>query len=134
MGLLSRIGNGFGRGMDIGGMGGAGLGAALGGVGAAMQGGDMNDVLNGAMGGAIPGIAGGAALGGMMGAAGGGIKGIVMQIAQMLKQQRPDLPDELILQEAQTLAGKRLQSMYQRTHGEQMPGALADLHARNGGM
>lgn len=103
MGLLSRLGNQFSADMPLRGMAeDAGRGAAYGTVGGAALGGMSGGPDEGGFSpgvGMLGGAAGGAAAGGAMGA-----RHIVMAIARALKQQHPDAPDELILQEAMKLA------------------------------
>lgn len=110
MGLLSRIGAGFGGGLrEMAGDAGRGAmygtvsGGVLGGLaGPAMGGGESDPMgLNPAT-----GMLGGAALGAMGGAA-GGLRHIVIKIAQALKQQHPQVPDEMILQKAMEFAQKQ---------------------------
>lgn len=101
MGLLSRIGTAAGSGLREMGSN-MEAGAAYGGLGGALLGtagnGEMGGNLNPGTG-LVAGLAGGAALGGA-----NGLRKLVMGIAQALKQQHPQVPDEMILKKAMEMA------------------------------
>lgn len=84
-------------------------GMAMGGTGGALAGGlagagmppEMQGMVNPGTG-LAAGAAGGAALG-----AAGGMRHIIMTLARALKQQNPQVPDEMILQKAMEIAQKQ---------------------------
>ncbi len=119
MGLLQKLGQGAADTFLMGAGGGA-LGAAAGAM-------SDEDSL-------VPGMIGGASLGLGM-ATGMGGRNLLKMLIRQLKHARPDLPDDVIVMEAQkraqTLGGGQLQGLYQRQFGEQLPPDLADYHARN---
>lgn len=106
MGLLSRIGKNVsqqfpdtwaGRAPMEGLVPSALMGATIGGIGAASMPGNING----------EGMTAGAGLGALAGAAipgGFAVKRLVAGIAQALKRQHPEVPDEMILQKAMEMA------------------------------
>ena len=106
MGLLSRIGKNVsqqfpdtwaGRAPMEGLVPSALMGATIGGIGAASMPGNING----------EGMTAGAGLGALAGAAipgGFAVKRLVVGIAQALKRQHPEVPDEMILQKAMEMA------------------------------